>query len=215
MSRRLAAIAIAVAAALVPAATAAGYWSAPGAGIGAGSTGGLDQVAGLTVSVAGTVAVGTFDVAWTPLGLPAGVTPAYVVERRVGTTTTTVCTTTSPRCTLTGLPDGTATYRVSARLNAWSGAVSIASPAIKVLSAPPTIASGPPAHIRSPKAGFTFAESPYTAFLCRLDGGADAPCTSPFEYVGLAPGPHTFEVRAVDAYGSATQPATWSWTADP
>jgi len=45
----------------------------------------------------------------------------------------------------------------------------------------------------NPSAGITFG--------CRLDGGAFAPCTSPFTTKRLALAAHTFEVRAVNASG--------------
>lgn len=215
MIRSLLAIVVAGVAALALAASAAAYWSAPGAGTGSATTGGLDQVTGVATSVAGTVASGSFDVSWTPVAVPAGVAPTYVVERRAGTATTTVCTTVTTRCSLSGMADGSATYRVTARLNAWAGAASAASPALTVLSAPPSISLGPAAHMHTPKAEFRFAEPPYTSFRCRLDTGAQNACASPFEYDNLAVGAHTFEVRAVDAYGSQTQAATWSWIIDP
>jgi hypothetical protein len=213
--RSLLAIAAAGVAALALAASAAAYWSAPGAGPGSAATGGLAQVTGVATSATGTVASGSFDVSWTPVAVPAGVAPTYVVERSTGTTTTTVCTTAAARCSLSGIADGSATYRVTARLNAWSGAPSAASPALTVLSAPPSISLGPAAHLHTPKAEFRFAEPPYASFRCRLDTGALKACASPLEYDNLALGAHTFEVQAVDASGSQTQPATWSWIIDP
>ena len=47
----------------------------------------------------------------------------------------------------------------------------------------------------------------------RLDGAAFAPVTSPVVLTGLAPGPHTYDVRAVDAAGNVdASPAGLSWT---
>jgi hypothetical protein len=40
-------------------------------------------------------------------------------------------------------------------------------------------------------------------FRCKLDGRKAVPCKSPKSYAGLAPGPHTFKVYAVDASGNA------------
>jgi CSLREA domain-containing protein len=52
-------------------------------------------------------------------------------------------------------------------------------------------------------------------FQCRLDAEAVfAPCSSPKEYVLLAEGLHTFEVRTVDRAGNAGAPASYSWTID-
>jgi len=66
-----------------------------------------------------------------------------------------------------------------------------------------TIASGPNGIVlpESVSFGFTASESG-SSFECSLDGGAYAPCASPKAYPGLAQGPHTFRVRAVDAVGN-------------
>jgi hypothetical protein len=215
MIGRLLALAAVGAAALVLAASAAAYWSAPGAGMGAGATGGLDQVAGVATSVAGTVASGTFDVSWTPIALPAGVTPTYVVERRQGSKTWTVCTTTAARCTLTGIPDGSSTFRVTAGLNAWTGATSAPTAPLTIETNGPTITAHPPAATTAKAATFSFSLPVFGAFRCRLDGGAQTACTDPQAYSALAVGTHTFEVRAMDAYGSLTQPSTWTWVVNP
>ena len=46
-------------------------------------------------------------------------------------------------------------------------------------------------------------------FECSVDGGAFSRCSAPFTVGGLAPGPHTIDVRAVDADGRADpDPAT-------
>lgn len=215
MIRRLLILVVAGLAVLALAASAAACWSAPGAGTGAGATAGLDQVTGVATSVTGTVASGTFDVTWTPVTVPAGVIPTYVVERRVGSATTTVCTTTAARCTLAGIADGSASYRVTAVLNAWTGATSAATAAVNVLSAAPAISEHPPAETQLKKPTFTFSEPPYTAFRCRLDGGTPTPCADSHSYSAQPPGTHTFEVRAVDAYGSLTAAAAYTWIIDP
>lgn len=66
-----------------------------------------------------------------------------------------------------------------------------------------TITSGPNGIVppESVSFGFTASESG-SSFECSLDGGAYAPCASPKAYPGLAQGPHTFRVRAVDAVGN-------------
>jgi hypothetical protein len=61
------------------------------------------------------------------------------------------------------------------------------------------VATGPPA---TPTYTFSSSE-PGSTFECRIDSGAFAPCSSPYTVAsGLAPGVHTFEVRAVDAAGN-------------
>ena len=77
-----------------------------------------------------------------------------------------------------------------------------------------TILTGPPAETTATTAAFTFssAEAGVT-FLCRLDGGQPAACTSPAKVTALALGTHSFEVGAVDAAGNADpSPARRGWT---
>ena len=76
---------------------------------------------------------------------------------------------------------------------------------------PPAVAivSGPPAASNSRSASFSFTTSEGTT-TCRVDGGSFSACSSPSSYTGLADGPHTFDVRAVDAAGtSATASRAW------
>ena len=57
------------------------------------------------------------------------------------------------------------------------------------------------------------ADQPATRFECRLDASAFRSCSSELTYHGLALGPHTFSVRAVNFAGETdASPATWSWT---
>lgn len=51
------------------------------------------------------------------------------------------------------------------------------------------------------------------SFECRLDAAPFSACVSPQSYTGLAPGAHTFEVRAIDGVGNADPtPASYAWT---
>lgn len=62
------------------------------------------------------------------------------------------------------------------------------------------------------RATLTFRSTEAGAFLCRLDGRRQANCGSPKTYANLAPGAHTFKVRAVDGAGNVDQtPATASF----
>ena len=79
---------------------------------------------------------------------------------------------------------------------------------------PPHVAitSGPPAVSDSPSATFAFSSSEPATFACSLDGAAFTVCSSPKVYVGLADGPHSFQVRATDAVGNTdAAPASYSW----
>jgi Domain of unknown function (DUF1929) len=79
------------------------------------------------------------------------------------------------------------------------------------------IDSGPPPETQSPAATFHFhATEQGSALRCKLDGGASAPCASPWPLSGLAAGSHTFEVTAIDAGGNADPtPATHTWIVNP
>ena len=77
----------------------------------------------------------------------------------------------------------------------------------------PTIDSAPPNPSDSSDATFTFSDADPTAtFLCKLDTGDYTSCTSPQTYTDLSDGEHTFSVEATDAYGNASDPATYTWT---
>lgn len=83
--------------------------------------------------------------------------------------------------------------------------------------APPetTISMKPPALTRTARALFRFAANEPATFECSLDGAPFATCSSPLQLTGLATGPHTFRVRAVDAAAlTDPTPAEHSWTVD-
>lgn len=74
----------------------------------------------------------------------------------------------------------------------------------------------PPALSNSSAASFAFRSTEKSStFRCALDGSAFAGCTSPASYSGLADGPHSFQVAAVDQAGNVdASPASASWTVD-
>jgi hypothetical protein len=90
-----------------------------------------------------------------------------------------------------------------------------------------TIVSGPGNPSYEPDATFTFTNvgslaakrgqarktAAAVTFECKLDAAPFAVCTSAQSYSGLANGPHTFQVRAIDAAGNVDPtPATYPWT---
>jgi hypothetical protein len=63
----------------------------------------------------------------------------------------------------------------------------------------------PPSRTRGRSATFTFSGNPAaTGFVCSLDHGAFAACTSPVHYASLKPGAHWFQVRATGSDGAQT-----------
>ena len=62
-------------------------------------------------------------------------------------------------------------------------------------------------------ATFSYSSNAGGSFECRLDAAAWSAC--PYHgitYAGLADGPHTFEVRATNAWGTDPTPATHTWS---
>lgn len=77
-----------------------------------------------------------------------------------------------------------------------------------------TSLSGPSGTTTDATPTFTFGSSEPGTFECRADDAPFAACTSPWT-IGLADGPHTVQVRAVDEAGNADPtPATRSFTVD-
>ena len=76
--------------------------------------------------------------------------------------------------------------------------VGLHAPEILALS----ITASPPASTASAHATFVFEEPSANAFECALDGAAFSACQSPATYVGLAPGAHRWQVRAIGLDGT-------------
>jgi hypothetical protein len=121
----------------------------------------------------------------------------------------------SPK-TYAGLAQGNHTFRVKAIAGGKESSITSYTWLVDSVAPPvPTIVGKPAAlsNTASPSFVFTDTESG-VGFLCRLDGGLSAPCTSPKGYFSLAQGSHTFEVQARDAAGNTSTAATYSWTID-
>ena len=114
-----------------------------------------------------------------------------------------------------GLADGT--YAVEAQQSDAAGnsrMTSVRTFTLDTTAPTTTIDSGPSGSTSDTAAAFAFHSSEAGAsFECRLDGAAWAACSSPKTYNGVAPGAHTFQVRATDAVGNVeVSPAARPWT---
>jgi hypothetical protein len=124
----------------------------------------------------------------------------------------------SPRSHPGPLPEGRHTFRVrsvDARARtgpaaSWTWYIDLTPPRAPALNTTPASPTNQTA------ATFAFRDSePVAGHSCRLDSAAFTACTSPKTYAGpLAEGPHTIDVRAVDAAGNIGPPTTYSWRID-
>lgn len=114
---------------------------------------------------------------------------------------------------LTNLADGQHTLRARAKVGTWQDLFPVERTWTVDTTAPITTI-GTTTHVGDTASiGFT---APGAAISeCRLDGGAWGACTSPATYVGLADGPHRFEVRSVDDLGNTEAvPVVHEWVSD-
>ena len=118
----------------------------------------------------------------------------------------------------TGLSQGSHTFAVRALDAVKNADPTPASHTWTVDTTPPdtTISAKPPAATNQTSASFSFSSSEANStFECKLDSGTYGSCTSPRTHTGLAPGSHTFTVRATDAVGNVdATPTTHTWTVD-
>ncbi|MGH2752793.1 MAG: Ig-like domain repeat protein [Actinomycetota bacterium] len=124
---------------------------------------------------------------------------------------------TSPN-NITSLVDGPYDFEVRAVDPAGNADPTPATSSFTVDTAAPgtTIDSGPSGTIPLDEASFAFSsDDPGATFECSLDSAPFAACVSTVDFVSLSEGPHTFEVRAVDAAGNVDgSPASSSFTVD-
>ena len=115
-----------------------------------------------------------------------------------------------------GLGAGEHTFAVRARDRAGNvGAAATARWSFVPPDTTPPSVSITSAQISGGDASFSSASEPGATFTCSLDGAGPVGCTSPAIYTGLGPGAHSFAVRATDAAGNVSQPATHAWTIAP
>lgn len=85
------------------------------------------------------------------------------------------------------------------------------APVIKITKTPPKVTN-------DPKAPFLFTVTDTSSGVklvqCQLDAGAYAACDNSYIPATLAPGPHTFTVRAEDQAGNSATSAPYTWTYD-
>jgi hypothetical protein len=124
---------------------------------------------------------------------------------------------TSPR-SYTGLSLASHTFRVRALKGGKTSGEAVRTWAVAA-PATPTIGTKPANPTNATAATFTFTTNASNAtFECKLDAASFATCTSGITYAGpLAPGSHTFQVRALGVSGSSTgtsSAASFTWTID-
>jgi hypothetical protein len=123
----------------------------------------------------------------------------------------------SPR-TYTGLSFASHTFRIRAVKGGKTSGDAVFTWVVSNDTTPPpvpTITAGPPSLTSSTSASFSFTDAEAgVSFLCRVDAAAFAACTSPKSYSGISNSAHTFQVKAHDAAGNESAPASRSWTVD-
>ena len=119
----------------------------------------------------------------------------------------------SPK-TYSGLADGAHTFQVR-QVDTAGNTGPASNRAWTVDSTPPdTVIDAAPSDPSTADVGFDFSSPDGgVAFECELDGGGFSVCSSPASYAGLASGPHTFDVRAIDSAGNVDPtPASFTWS---
>jgi outer membrane protein OmpA-like peptidoglycan-associated protein len=114
----------------------------------------------------------------------------------------------------TALPDGPNTIVILATDAAGNTASDSIVVTIDTVSPDPVQVGAAPASITSSTAAtFSFSETkPGVSFQCSLDGATWTTCTSPVTFSGLAGGPHTLLLRAVDDAGNISAGTQYAWT---
>jgi hypothetical protein len=142
-------------------------------------------------ATSGTVLSGTVAGTATPTAVPTGASATVTVALPAATT-----------------PGAHTVYAVS------GSDVASASVTVNASVVPaPTITAGPGQPTKLTSASFDFTGSG-TSYNCALDGGPAVPCTSPKTYSGLSSATHTFAVVAINAGGTSSAAATYTWIVD-
>jgi hypothetical protein len=125
---------------------------------------------------------------------------------------------TSPK-SYSSLTQGAHTFSVTATdIVGLTSSVASVSWSIDLTSPVAAITATPAANTTQLSAQFSFSGtdsggSSLAGFVCKMDSGAFAPCTSPIPYA-LTEGDHTFQVKAYDNAGNYSSIETFSWSID-
>ncbi|MDQ1604879.1 MAG: large repetitive protein, partial [Actinomycetota bacterium] len=87
--------------------------------------------------------------------------------------------------------------------------VDVTNPAAPTVSQPTT-----PTNQAAVSISFSSASTDVASYLCSLDGGVAAACTSPASVDPLVDGAHTYTVQAVDLVGNLSTATSVSWVRD-
>ena len=121
----------------------------------------------------------------------------------------------SPK-TYTKLADGSHTFTLTATAPGKKPSVAVTRTWTVDLHvpAPPTISSAPASLSNTAKATFSFSGETGAQFLCVVDAGAFASCTSGFTTPTLADGGHVFAVKQVARNGLTSGATSFAWDID-
>lgn len=137
------------------------------------------------------------------------------IECRVDTAPYAACPATGR--TFDGLTEGS--HRLDLRVTDNAGNQASAFRTWVIDLTPPVvqITSGPEGFVKSTDASFAFntaVANDAAFFECKVDASAYVRCVSPYALTQLEQGGHTILVRATDAAGNVSAPATRSWSVD-
>jgi hypothetical protein len=125
-------------------------------------------------------------------------------------------TCTSPK-EYTGLAEGSHTFNVRAidTTNNTDQTPASYTWTIDTTAVEISITSKPSNPTNSTSATFSFTSTETATFECQIDSGGYTTCISPKEYIGLAEGSHTLDIKATDAAGNTNSTlASYTWTID-
>jgi len=113
-----------------------------------------------------------------------------------------------------GLADGAHTFK----LRTVDGAGNRSEPVVATWTldtaapAAPALIGATEGNVTAKTAEFVWSGEAGGSFECSVDGGAFAPCASPFTLTGVTNGKHTFLVRQIDAAGNVGANRSVTWT---